>query len=1810
VWSGGVQPQEEGRFGAVAAFGGTMAGITALGFMPVGRRRVWDYYLKAIRGVEEISPARIFRTFQYSELLSPLGSNRAFEFPAELFTYQYQRAGKAVTAPNRAMRRFMANMLGRPIAELEQAGVFSRGLEFRRTGWMFGEVAVKGGPVLSTAALPMRVGSHAGGSFVDWYARLTGIQLGITEGVARTSSAGMMAITVPKVDRVLGIPISEVAQVRLQKARVAGRMARAYWAGQIGRLNRLLAAPADWFPALGRVMKRVGIRSLTVKPGSAMQMLGRYTAKGLAIAGAYKGFQYLSYLRGQTDNRLLSGAGFAVLGGALGGILRHTRRGAMIGAAVGAIVGTAPLFDRGVIEGAATAYTQAAMGYARASKATGLTASRREQEELMPGITKARTLLGFTTGGMMMGLLGGYALKLAQFKQMGIEGASKFMETQAEAIRARAQGIRTARPGLVGRAAAWLGQRTGAGAARGLRGRILMRGGWIGAMLGAASFGALAIGAAWGTGNVLPGIVGARHTPEELERLYTGREDVPIRRGRWWEFGRSPWEGGRIAYYRPHWYHMLMSKAKIRGLWGSEREKWEASPMLHPLKALFDEEFKYRWEREHYYERPYPMTGTYGADVPFLAPITETLGGLIKPPRLMHTEEWLAGTGLEGAVQHGAVKHVMTAAEHEPAYDLGGLKKGVPISRHQADQQLGEFIYRMNELRGLTGFIHSAVKESLTGSQDYFDKMEQLETAQRAYGCLHADTLIITADGEAKRIVDIVPNDLVTTHSGQIAKVVDVVRKQAVSVPGEGELCSIKVVGNKRELRLTPDHLVWVYPGKWKEAGSIETGDYVSLPHKQLSTEKQYVLDLAYCDIGAFFTTEHLYPKASREFASAYELCEEYGLYHVDISPALRGRVKKAIQKSNIYRYPRYIELSREFGYFIGLFLAEGNFIYQQTNGRLSGIKLTLHTKEAHFIDRIRNEILRHVASIQTAVYPNKPNTLNVLIYGRTFAECIRFLCGEKESKLVGSLLYSNSACRKGIIEGLIDGDGHISCRENTITFSQKTARKQLVYALRDLLIFENIGYSAIGIKQPSDTDSGNYSLKLTGFASEKIRNTMGWDLADINTKFRGDRKNWFWDEYGQLWIKVKDVSSCYTDQVYDIVLDHPEHSFMTDVCSVHNSERAYWDKELGGLLGTTEAFRRFLPHRRRQIELYNPIRNLMPEWLPGPEYYIDFLHGDPYTKVKEGEIRLPGRGYEALHPDVAGLAPEEYPLFHRFRILSDVAMYSDQFKKTRREMRSAIRRGELSEGQIEQFNRLNQQVSERKKRKRFTEYRFAQDALEERRVTVADILPSGMIRTERQGMIGLGGVELAAEKGTGDYRRKQVLMADYLREYVQPGMELDVFTHRDPLHRFKKGPAGYYQPAVIQAGDRNLGEQLVDAEIMRFAEDEDPFAIRTKYNAAQRTLGGLWETISHYESPREYLLPLSPKAKFIHHRSAIEEYERTRLWGTEAAFWQHPIEHFLEPAAGMAAREWFGTTEIPEDIQRRRAIEDYFDRLKWMKYRVLERAAVQQGDAEAIKEFKAQQRRTLFGVNPYGSLSYVYSAMPSLDRDYYESFKDAQSPEDRATIMEMVAPNQRKLYMAQWRNRLAVSLKARMSMGLADPSAEKTLESLNMSRYAEGREITPKLWGQYKREAERGETYADWSRRREAADYFTQEAPLPGPNWVGWHPHVDLEDVKLKIVDNMGEDMHDYNLWPSRKRTLVRKPYITDEPLTTETQHPSDLAKAIEGQLRSVLGLKNVQVHVLPAAEGQDEVQLDIADGRQYALQKYKADPLFQEMI
>ena len=121
---------------------------------------------------------------------------------------------------------------------------------------------------------------------------------------------------------------------------------------------------------------------------------------------------------------------------------------------------------------------------------------------------------------------------------------------------------------------------------------------------------------------------------------------------------------------------------------------------------------------------------------------------------------------------------------------------------------------------------------------------------------------------------------------------------------------------------------------------------------------------------------------------------------------------------------------------------------------------------------------------------------------------------------------------------------------------------------------------------------------------------------------------------------------------------------------------RQYYERNLGagmfvspetenGLVGYSEPLRRFIQHEGFTPQV-NEIANTMPSWIPGEDHLINFQKGDPYVKIDEGYARLPGAGYEALHPELEGVNPEDYPDITKLSILGDVAPYSQEYNRIR----------------------------------------------------------------------------------------------------------------------------------------------------------------------------------------------------------------------------------------------------------------------------------------------------------------------------------------------------------------------------------------------------------------------------------------------------------------------------------------------------------------------------------------------------------------
>lgn len=176
----------------------------------------------------------------------------------------------------------------------------------------------------------------------------------------------------------------------------------------------------------------------------------------------------------------------------------------------------------------------------------------------------------------------------------------------------------------------------------------------------------------------------------------------------------------------------------------------------------------------------------------------------------------------------------------------------------------------------------------------------------------------------------------------------------------------------------------------------------------------------------------------------------------------------------------------------------------------------------------------------------------------------------------------------------------------------------------------------------PDEMNLYNVNKDLTRWSINKVMGTdqrvhtidmyQGGDIPihdqDISNAF-------LTNAVGEEWNTLTDVAGLRGFMVRNYLTG----SANTNATQIENQAYAYsvkkgfWDQNLGGFGGNlSEISRRFMVKRNKDIDYINPVRNTMPAWMPGSNYFTDFKHGDPYSKIENGEERLPGEGYERLH--------------------------------------------------------------------------------------------------------------------------------------------------------------------------------------------------------------------------------------------------------------------------------------------------------------------------------------------------------------------------------------------------------------------------------------------------------------------------------------------------------------------------------------------------------------------------------------------------
>ena len=149
-----------------------------------------------------------------------------------------------------------------------------------------------------------------------------------------------------------------------------------------------------------------------------------------------------------------------------------------------------------------------------------------------------------------------------------------------------------------------------------------------------------------------------------------------------------------------------------------------------------------------------------------------------------------------------------------------------------------------------------------------------------------------------------------------------------------------------------------------------------------------------------------------------------------------------------------------------------------------------------------------------------------------------------------------------------------------------------------------------------SVNDPNRFNPQLTDYTNEKINNAFLYNI--------GEEFNTMSDFFG---MKGFELQTFVTGKA------NTNAKVIEDSNYAYSFNKSFWDKNLGGFGGdASEIFRRFVQKRNTGTEYINPVRNTMPSWMPGRNYFVDLKHGDVYGKLDNGEERLPGEGYERLY--------------------------------------------------------------------------------------------------------------------------------------------------------------------------------------------------------------------------------------------------------------------------------------------------------------------------------------------------------------------------------------------------------------------------------------------------------------------------------------------------------------------------------------------------------------------------------------------------
>lgn len=382
-------------------------------------------------------------------------------------------------------------------------------------------------------------------------------------------------------------------------------------------------------------------------------------------------------------------------------------------------------------------------------------------------------------------------------------------------------------------------------------------------------------------------------------------------------------------------------------------------------------------------------------------------------------------------------------------------------------------------------------------------------------GCFAAGTRVLMANGTYKNIEQIKTGDFVINKNGQTVKIV------GVKFSGFRRVKSYKSSCSWQTSYVTHDHKHYI--GDYSSIKDINSVSKTKILDKRLKNGSSKFRWAPTVELDKAFL---LMPKHIN-----FEKMQENFTISLRSFSKRKSSYDKMMYENNAI-YPSY-----KLGHIFGAFLGDGHSCISKSKnvGTIGHVKWSFGKTELHIAEKTAKNI-KDIFNIDCKINENG-NVLEVIAHCKPLAHLFDDFGKKTNKHLPEKYLANNKEYLSGIIDGLIDSDGHID--EERKTLNNTSVFIIELFQICNYILngyFPSVSQKKISTGNLDYVNIDNFNMSYVAKEHKKPNNFLTDNFQIVsNSKF-----------------KVKDTELVLP--TYDIEVDCPTHSFIANNVIVHNS--------------------------------------------------------------------------------------------------------------------------------------------------------------------------------------------------------------------------------------------------------------------------------------------------------------------------------------------------------------------------------------------------------------------------------------------------------------------------------------------------------------------------------------------------------------------------------------------------------------------------------------------------------------------------------